>query len=152
MAHFHGSIRTAWSVDEAFAYMADLRNFAEWDPGTHAVAQVRGSGSGPGAAYDVEVHVGRPTMTLHYEIVEWDPPRRLLARGDNAWLVSYDEITVEAEGALTVVTYDARIELRGVLGVLDGLVDRGFQTTGKRAAAGLHGVLAGAPDGGSASP
>lgn len=150
MAHFRGVERTSWPVETAFAYLADLRNFADWDPGTHAVMQVRGEGAGPGAAYDVDVHVGPPTMTLHYEIVDWDPPHRFLARGDNAILVSYDEITVAPEGPLTVVTYDARIELRGLLRVLDGLVDRGFQTTGKRAANGLHGVFAGAPPGGRA--
>jgi hypothetical protein len=33
MARFTTHIRSPLSADQAFAYMADLTNFAEWDPG-----------------------------------------------------------------------------------------------------------------------
>ena len=42
MARYVTKVRTARSADEAFAYMADLRHFAEWDPGVKKVVQVEG--------------------------------------------------------------------------------------------------------------
>ena len=33
MARYMTRVRTDMAPSEAFAYMADLRNFAEWDPG-----------------------------------------------------------------------------------------------------------------------
>jgi hypothetical protein len=65
------------NADEAFTYMADLRNFASWDPGVVRSEQVAGNGLGPDAAYDVTVRNGGRDMTLRYEVVEYDPPRRV---------------------------------------------------------------------------
>ena len=33
MARYVTTVRTSWAPEVAFGYMADLRNFAEWDPG-----------------------------------------------------------------------------------------------------------------------
>ena len=55
MARCATTVKTAKTPKEAFAYMADLRNFAEWDPGVNAVRQVQGSGGGPDSVFDVTV-------------------------------------------------------------------------------------------------
>ncbi|MCH9721067.1 MAG: SRPBCC family protein, partial [Actinomycetia bacterium] len=52
MARYVTKVRTSRTPQEAFAYLADLRNFAEWDPGVKAVKQVEGSGGGPDAVFD----------------------------------------------------------------------------------------------------
>ena len=61
MARYSTTVRTPRSPDEAFAYMADLRNFALWDPGVTRVTQVHGGdgvhgeGGGPKSVFDVVV-------------------------------------------------------------------------------------------------
>ena len=55
MARYVTTVRSAKTPREAFAYMADLRNFAEWDPGVKTVKQVEGSGGGKDAVFDVTV-------------------------------------------------------------------------------------------------
>ena len=55
MARYIVHVRTSMPPAEAFAYMADLSHFAEWDPGVDRVEQVAGDGAGPDAAYDVAV-------------------------------------------------------------------------------------------------
>lgn len=55
MARYVTTVKTARTPQNVFAYMADLRNFTEWDPGVKAVKQVKGSGGGPGAVFDVTV-------------------------------------------------------------------------------------------------
>ena len=49
MARYVTTVRTMQTPAEVFAYMADLRNFAQWDPGISKVIQVKGAAGGAGA-------------------------------------------------------------------------------------------------------
>ena len=72
MAGYVTTVRTRRSVSDAFAYMADLRNFAEWGPGVRKVVQVDGDGADPLAVFDVTLS-GRRGTTLRYRTVEVQP-------------------------------------------------------------------------------
>jgi hypothetical protein len=130
---------------EAFAYMADLTNFVEWDPGVDRVEQVEGDGAGPDAVFDVVVKLpGRQTMTLRYDTVAFDDASTTMtALAENAWMVSEDTITVEVDGSGSIVTYDAELKLKGLLGLSDPLLGLTFNQIGDRAATGLVETLAG---------
>jgi hypothetical protein len=142
MARFVDTVMTStWTQDDAFAYMADVRNFAEWDPGTERVVQVRGDGAGPGAAYDVTVKMGSKSITLRYEVSVWEPPHRVVLEASKPWASLRDEIVVDRVATDTLVTYDARVTLRGPLELFDRLVDRKFRAVGERGAAGLRARL-----------
>ena len=144
MARYVTTVRTAKAPQEAFAYMADLRNFAEWDPGVKAVRQVEGSGGGPAAVFDVTVAGPGRDLTLRYVTEEHDAPRNLLVVARSSVFTSIDRITVEPDGTGSVVTYDADLRLNGVLRVGDLGLRLVFGQIGDRAAAGLRQVL-GAP-------
>jgi hypothetical protein len=141
MARYVDTVSSPWSPEQAFAYMADARNFAEWDPGVRTSVLVRGVAPGPDAAFDVVVDAGRRAMTLTYEITSWEPPRRLVLRAETRWLRSVDEVTIEPTAGGTAVTYDAQLSLKSGLGIFDPLLRRSFRTIGDRAAAGLRRVL-----------
>jgi hypothetical protein len=130
-------ITSLWSEDDAFSYMADARHFAEWDPGTTRVQQVRGVGAGPESAFDVTAKLGSRSIVLHYEVTDWEPPRRVVLEASNAWMRLHDEIVIDRVATDTLITYDARITLRGPLKLFDALLQRRFRTVGERAAAGL---------------
>ena len=72
MARYVTTVRTTRSPEDAFAYVADLRNFAEWDPGVVAAEQVEGQGIGSDAAYEVTVKNPGRDITLRYRTVEID--------------------------------------------------------------------------------
>lgn len=76
MARYVTKVRTALSPQDAFAYMADLRNFAEWDSGVTNVTQVEGSGAGPDGVFDVTVKSPGRDLVLRYRTVEFDGPGR----------------------------------------------------------------------------
>ena len=126
---------------EAFAYMADLGNFVEWDPGVKAVRQVEGSGGGPDAVFDVTVVAPGPDLTLRYVTEEHDAPHNLLVVARSIVFTSIDRITVEPDGTGSLVTYDADLRLNGVLRVGDLGLRLVFGQIGDRAAAGLRRVL-----------
>ena len=141
MARYVTTVRTAKTPKEAFAYMADLRNFAEWDPGVKAVRQVQGAGGGPDSVFDVTVAgIGRD-LTLRYLTEEYDAPRNLLVVARSSVFTSIDRITVEPDGTGSVVTYDADLRLNGVLRVGDLGLRLMFGQIGERAAAGLRRAL-----------
>jgi carbon monoxide dehydrogenase subunit G len=144
MARYVVHVRTPMPPAEAFAYMADLTNFATWDPGVDRVEQVEGDGPGLDAAFDVAVKVPGRTMTLRYHTVAFDDASTTMtAVAQNAWLSSEDTITVEADGEGSIVTYDAELKLKGLLGLSDPLLRLTFNQIGDRAAAGLVEALAG---------
>ena len=55
MARYVTTIHSSKSPTEAFAYMADLRNFPEWDRNIISVTQVKGDGAGMGTEFDIAV-------------------------------------------------------------------------------------------------
>ena len=143
MARYVTTVKTAKTPQEAFAYMADLGNFVEWDPGVKAVRQVQGSGGGKDAVFDVTV-VGlgpSPNLALRYVTEEYDAPRNLLVVARSIVFTSTDRITVEPDGTGSVVTYDADLRLNGVLRIGDLGLRLMFGQIGDRAAAGLRRVL-----------
>ena len=141
MARYVTTVRSAKTPREAFAYMADLRNFAEWDPGVKAVRQVEGSGGGPDSVFDVTVVAPGPDLTLRYVTEEHDAPHNLLVVARSSVFTSIDRITVEPDGTGSVITYDADLRLNGVLRIGDLGLRLVFGQIGDRAAAGLRRVL-----------
>ena len=142
MAKYTVSVESSKSVEEAFAYMADLRNFANWDPGVLTVTQVAGDGAGLGSRFDVAVKsVGGGTV-LRYETLEYDEPGNLLVEARNSKFTSIDRITVVAKGEGSMVTYSAELLLNGCLSPLNPLLGLVFNRIGDRAAVGLRRVLA----------
>jgi hypothetical protein len=142
MTRYIATIRTRRSVADAFAYMADLRNFAEWDPGVREVVQVEGDGAGRDSVFDVTLSTKRAT-TLRYRTVEYTAPREVLVVADTATLRSADRIVVRPDLDGTLVTYDADLSLKGVMRLAAPLFAVAFRRIGNRATAGLARVLEG---------
>ncbi len=133
MASYAMSVRTDRPVDEVFAYMSDLTNFSDWDPGVSRAVQVKGSGPGPDAEFELDAS----GSTLRYVVQEYAPPRKVVATARNRFITSVDTITVEPDGAGSVVTYDADLVLNGVLKVGDPFLKLAFNRIGGKAADGL---------------
>ncbi len=144
MARYVTSVKTPLAAAEAFGFMADVRRFTQWDPGVTRAVQVSGEGPGPHAAYDLTVKSMGTTSVLRYEVKSFEAPRRVVLVAKTSSLESVDEIRVEpsTDGG-SVVTYDAQLQLRGVLGLFDPLLSLAFKRIGDRAAAGLVAALKG---------
>ena len=139
MAHYEAIINSPWNVEEAFRYMADLRNFVEWDPGVSSAEMVVGDEPGPGTAYLLKVGV----TELRYETKEFDPPSRIVVEAVSNRLRSYDIIEVTPSENGCQVRYDATLELAGPLRIFDPALRLFFNRIGDRAAAGMQRVLEG---------
>ena len=144
MPKYQTVVITPWSPDRAFAYLSDLCHFADWDPGVKRSVQVDGVGPGIGASYDVTVSSPGRDLTLRYETVVFEPPRRIEVRAESSNLLSVDLMTLEANrDAGTTVTYSADLSLRGVLAIGNPALALAFRRIGDRAARGLRHALEG---------
>lgn len=145
MAQYVTTVRTPRTPDDAFVYMADLRNFAEWDPGVRSVTQVRGDGPAPDAEYDVVVDAGGRSLTLRYGATDYDAPQSITVKAASRLFTSLDRIDVTPDGDGSLVRYDARLTLNGPLGLFDRLLQGPFRKIGERANTGLIRALDGVP-------
>lgn len=141
MAHIVKTVSTTWSPEQAFDYMADLSRAAEWDPGVAAATRVDSGEIHLGSAFDLEVLVATRRIPMRYEITDVGP-RRVTFAARTRSIESVDTVTVDSDAGATTVTYDARINFRGILRVADPVLALGFRGVAERATRGLQRRLA----------
>ncbi len=143
MARYVTQVRTPWSAAESFAYMADLRNFARWDPGVRNVAQTMGDGSGAASVFDVTIAGVPKDIMFTYRTVEYDAPRHVLVLARSRVLTSEDRVAVTPDGDGSIVEYDAQLRFNGVLRFADLALRPFFNRIADRAVNGLCVALQG---------
>ena len=142
MAHYRAAVDTPREREDVFAYLSDFSTTEEWDPGVVEAERLTAGAVGEGSEFRlVAEFLGRETA-LTYRIVEYDPPRAVTFRGENATVISNDRITFEPVDHGTRITYDADLALKGPLRIADPLLRLAFNRVGDRAFAGLRHKLA----------
>ena len=139
MARYTTTIRSPWDARRAFDFMADVRNFEKWDPGVSSSEMVSGVEPGVGTEYEVTVKTG----PMKYTTNEFDRPTRTVVDAETAVLTSHDVIEVKSVETGCEVTYDAVLELKGPLKLVDPLLGLLFKRIGDDAAAGMTTALEG---------
>lgn len=139
MARYVIRVRSPKPADEVFAYLADLRNFPTWDPGTKSAKQVEGDGPAVGARYELDAS----GSTFCYEVEQYEPPAKIVARAPKSWISSLDAVTVEPDDDGSLVTYEAELTLTGALKLGDALLQIMFNRIGSKAADGMAKALDG---------
>jgi len=142
MARYTTTVATPLSPAEAFAFMADVTRFAEWDPGVKRAVRVQGDGPGFGAIYELTIDTGTRSV-MRYAVTEFQAPRRFVLVAKTPFLTSVDEVRVEPGTSGARVTYDAKLTLNGPLALFDSFLAKAFKRIGDRAAAGLRTALQG---------
>jgi hypothetical protein len=82
------------------------------------------------------------TVPLRYEIIDFEPPTRVVLAAENASVTSTDQITFtkDASGG-TVVHYDADLALKGPARLAAPIFALAFRRIGDRASEGLLATL-----------
>lgn len=137
MAHFVTTIKTSMSPEEAFDYMADLRNYPDWDPGVSSAEMVGAGDVEKGSSFDL---VASGTQ-LTYVLVEFDRPRRVVAEANSPRLRSYDVIDIDPVEGGSTVTYDATVEFKGVFKLFNPFLALAFDRITAKADEGMQRVF-----------
>ena len=129
-------------LDEVFAYVADFSNSAEWDPGVAHARRLDDGPLGVGSRFHVEVKFGGTTSPMTYEILTYEPERRVVLEGKGERVTAVDDIRFRREDDVTVVDYTADLDFKGLLGlVAPFLTSYMKKNVGKKALDGLAATL-----------
>lgn len=143
MARFITTIPSTKTPEEAFRYMADLRNFSQWDRNIITVEQINGDGPGLDTIFDITVRgIGGRPSTLRYKTVEFEAPNNILVKGHNALFTSIDRITITPSDTGCDVTYDAILTANWIVAPMNLVLGAVFNKVGQAATKGLRKVLA----------
>jgi uncharacterized protein YndB with AHSA1/START domain len=149
MATYTASVTSDKSAEEVFAYLADFRTVAEWDPSITESTHIGGSEPpAEGARYHVVTHMAGKDTPMDYETVESERPARVVLRGENESAISLDTISIaqRSDGGCNV-TYEAVITLKGAKKIADPLMGVALKRLGDKARDGLQQKLrSGAPE------
>jgi hypothetical protein len=138
MAHYHASLQTSLSCQEAFAYLSDFSTTQDWDPGVVEAHPLEAGEVREGSQFRLLARFLGRSIPLTYTVVEYVPTDAVGLLGENGTVVSRDRITFEPAGTGTRIVYDADLALKGPLRIADPLLGLAFSRVGDRALEGLR--------------
>jgi carbon monoxide dehydrogenase subunit G len=129
-------------LDEVFAYTADFSHSAEWDPGVESSEQVGAGSVQVGTRYRLVGNFGPTTIPMDYEVLEYDPPNKVMLFGKGTAFDSRDTLTFDAASdSSATVNYQADITIYNFLRFLGPLMNRPLRRMGEEALDGLVATL-----------
>lgn len=142
MVHYDRRLVVPLARDEVFAYLSRFSSAAEWDPGTRSARMLTPEPVGLGSAFQLEAVFMGNTVPLRYEVIEFDPPNRVVLSAENSSVRATDAITVSQDPAgATVVEYNADLALKGIARLATPIFAIAFRRLGDQAADGMLATL-----------
>lgn len=118
MPKYETTIEVRTAAETAFSLLADFSNAAQWDPATLSARRLDSDGPiGVGSRFELLLQIFGRENSIEYEITSFQPPRRVVLRGENSGSVAIDEITVEPHDGGARVTYCADVAMKGAFKV-----------------------------------
>ena len=99
MARYITRITTDIGRDQAFSDLSHFDRAAEWDPGVAEGAMLTPEPVGRGSRFALRAGFLGRTVPLEYEIIEFEPGRRVVLRAETPFVRSIDTITFEPRAA-----------------------------------------------------
>jgi carbon monoxide dehydrogenase subunit G len=99
--------------DEVFAYLADLRNVADWMSGVVGADLTSEGEMGVGSTAVVTRELMGQRIEAPVTVTEYDPPRRIVIGGEVSGVRANAELDLAAEGDATALRF--AMEIRGSL-------------------------------------
>jgi carbon monoxide dehydrogenase subunit G len=143
MAIYTTTLRIAAPPEATFAYVSDFRH-ATWDPRVSSARRVGSDGPiGVGTSFVLASPLPIGSIEFHYtitayDITAYDPPHRVVLTG-STWFARYtDDISCRPDGSGgTSMEYQAKFDLRGLLGLGEPIMQWLFRRVGNDATRGI---------------
>ncbi len=143
MTRLHEVIEVPTPRAEAFDYVADFANAAEWDPGVESATKLTDGPVAVGTRFEVDVKTGPTTSRMEYVVEALEPPTRVVLKGEGTLIEAVDDIEFSDAGGGTRISYTADITFKGPLSLAEPLMKGRLEKIGEKAVAGLRKVLGG---------
>jgi Polyketide cyclase / dehydrase and lipid transport len=141
VARYQATVQSHRPAAETFTYLATFSNAMDWDPGVLAGEQLDPGPVRSGTRFRLVVPFLGLRMPLTYLVTSYQPDHEVILSATNGLLHATDKIVVTGGTSGSAVSYEAEVQLRGPLHLLDPLLRPGFRAVANRAATGLAQAL-----------
>lgn len=139
MARYVATIDSPRPPAEVWDYLADFAHAPEWDPATVEASRLDDGPLRPGSRFHLVVRFLGRNVPVDYRIVAADRPGQVVLAAERGRTRIHDSITIEEVAVGSRLTYDADLQINGVLGRLaEPLLAMVFRRMGAGAADGLR--------------
>jgi len=141
MITLHEEITVARSAKDCFRYVADFDRVYEWDATARDARKLSEGPIGLGTRFEVICAVGPTTISIQYEIVDYQPWHSIELRGECKLFTVTDTIVFSERDEKTHISYTAEFDYRWGLGRLEKYFLNGMRQMGRESLAGLQRAL-----------
>ena len=128
-------------LEKAFDLVSDFSFIQEWDPGVASSVKVTPGKIEKGSRFDLVLRFGPFRPEMSYEIVEYDPPFRVVLAGEADSFKAFDEIRFEENGGSTKIDYHAVLTFKKISKRYFTLFKPLMKRVGRKAMDGLEAAL-----------
>jgi NAD(P)-dependent dehydrogenase (short-subunit alcohol dehydrogenase family) len=132
------TIKVTRKLAATFAYVAEFSRIEQWDPAVSKGIKLTSGLPGVGSRYEIIMKAG---FTLYYEIIEFEPNKRLLMTVNSKLFSAEEEIIFNPLDAGTEVRYIANFNFSKPLALMSRLSPSLMNWVGNAALNGLHTAL-----------
>ncbi len=137
MIHLEEQIDAAGRIADVFRYVADFANIEQWDPGVISARKVTPGPVGVGTAFDLACAFFMFSFPMTYEVVAYDPPRKIVLNGRGDTIAVTDAIHFSETPNGVRIRYVLDLTAERDHPLLRALLGAYVRRIGKRAAGGL---------------
>jgi carbon monoxide dehydrogenase subunit G len=133
-------VRTSTPVELVSSYLSDFTTTVTWDPHTASCRRVDDGPIAVGSVFDNVQRIGPMRSRFRYRVEQYEPGSRIVLTSQSGGVDLRDTMTFAADrdGAVTTVTYTARLRLKGVAKVSAPIMRRLLNRIADQAAAGMQ--------------
>lgn len=139
---YRREIEVATAAEPTFAYLSDLANAAEWDPGIVEARRLTQAPTVVGSRFEVVALFRGRRQRFEYVVTELVEGMRVALHGEGEKALSDDVISVTPHEGGARVAYEADLRLKGVYRVAEPFLRSTFERMGDAALDGLAARLA----------
>lgn len=141
MTTLHERIETSLPLQDAFDFIADFSNAAQWDPGVATAVRLDSGPIREGTRVRLGVRIAGRVAPMEYVVTTWQPPHRVVLRGEGSGVAAVDDIRFETTPTGTRIDYTADIRLRGLLRLAAPFTGGTFERIARNARDGMQRAL-----------
>jgi len=128
-------------LDEVWDFIGDFVNSAAWDPGVAEAVNSTGDPVRVGTVYTLVVIFGGKRSPMTYEVIEYDPPKKVVLKGEGKSVSAVDDIRFSPIPGGTRIDYVADLRLKGLAKLASPFMMGKFENLGDAAIAGMRAKL-----------
>jgi NAD(P)-dependent dehydrogenase (short-subunit alcohol dehydrogenase family)/carbon monoxide dehydrogenase subunit G len=130
------------SIEQVFDYLADFSQIADWDPSVLTAKKISQGAIQQGTQFDLVLKSAGRRVPMAYQLTDYQTNKSLTFVGKADGFTATDNISLQAQGTKTQITWQADLEFTGVLQYFIPAMRQSLVTLGKDSMQGLAKALA----------